>query len=233
MSDIDRGLRVRSTQGFYLGQPLTAAGLSDNGCVNRRQIPAPAPACFVFEMDNDLPAGLFELRRQLDEAGIFHRVGSLREETVLIEVRLPASFWEIEFHSDGSAEYEVFRSTGAILDAGGFIELVVRYADQAPPQASLQQQLSELNVMRLLRAAGISFSADEMLMRKVMVEGAIMIEVAVPGERWEIDVLANGAIEVERFRSEVGVHDFDTEALRRLLSTAVEAPAHRRKGLRG
>lgn len=184
-------------------------------------------------MDNDLPIGFFDLLRTLDAVGVFHRVGSLRDETVLIEVRLPTSFWEIEFHSAGTVEYEVFNSTGAILDARGLIELVVQYADRSPPQASLDRQLSELNVMRLLREAGIYFSADELLIRKVMVEGAVMIEVAVPGERWEIDVLANGDIEVERFRSEVGVHDFDVEALRRLLATAAEAAPQRRKGLRG
>jgi hypothetical protein len=31
----------------------------------------------------------------------------------------------------------------------------------------------------------------------------------------------------------VGVHDFDAEALRRLLAAAAEAAPHRRKGLRG
>lgn len=184
-------------------------------------------------MDNDLPVGFFDLRRKLDAAGVFHRVGSLRDEAVLIEVRLPTSFWEIEFHSDGTLEYEVFKSTGAILDGWAFTELVVQWWDRPLPKATLDRQLSELNVMRLLREAGITFSADEMLMRKVMVEGAVMIEVAVPGERWEIDVLPSGEIEVERFRTEVGVHDFDAEALRRLLASAGEAPAHRRKGLRG
>lgn len=184
-------------------------------------------------MYSELPIGFFELRRTLDKAALFHRVGSLRDDTVLIEVRLPASFWEIEFHADGTAEYEVFKSTGAILDGWAFTELVVQWWDRPLPKATLERQLSELNVMRLLREAGIYFSADEMLMRKVMVEGAVMIEVAVPGERWEIDVLASGEIEVERFRSEAGVHDFDAEALRRLLAAAAEAAPNRRKGLRG
>jgi len=183
-------------------------------------------------MDSELPIGFFDLRRQLDEAGVFHRVGSLREETVLVEVRLPSSFWEIEFHSDGTVEYEVFKSTGAILDAGGFIELVVQYADRPVPQASLDRQLSEPTVMRLLRAAGIYFCADEMLMGKIMVDGAVMIEVAVPGERWEIDVLPSGDIEVERFQAGEGVHDFDDKVLSELLASAGQAAANRRKGLR-
>jgi hypothetical protein len=33
-------------------------------------------------------------------------------------------------------------------------------------------------------------------------EEAITVEVAVPGQRWEIDVFATGAIEVEVFRSD-------------------------------
>ena len=70
-------------------------------------------------------------------------------------------------------------------------------------------------------------------MRKIMVDGAVLIEVAVPSERWEIDVLPNGEIEVERFRSEDGVSDFDTKVLRELLASAGQAATNRRKGLRG
>jgi hypothetical protein len=184
-------------------------------------------------MYSELPVGFFELRRTLDEAALFHRVGSLRDETVLIEVRLPTSFWEIEFHSDGTVEYELFRSTGAILDGRGFIELVTQWWDQPLPQATLERHLSELNLMRLLREAGIYFWADQMLIRKIMVEGAVMIEVAVPGERWEIDVLPSGEIEVERFRAGEGVHDFDGKVLRELLATAGHAAPNRRRGLRG
>jgi hypothetical protein len=185
------------------------------------------------QMDNGVPVNFFDLRQKLDAAGMFHRVGSLREETVLVEVRSATTFWEIEFFSDGHVEYEVFKSTGAILDARGLVALVVDWTDQPPAQASLERQLNELAVVRLLREADIYFSMDQILMRKVMVEGAVLIEVAVPSERWEIDVLPSGEIEVERFRAGDGVADFDDEALRRLLATADEAAPHRRKGLRG
>lgn len=33
-------------------------------------------------------------------------------------------------------------------------------------------------------------------------EEAVMVELAVPGERWEIEFFANGTVEVERFRSD-------------------------------
>ena len=34
------------------------------------------------------------------------------------------------------------------------------------------------------------------------VRDAIMVETAVPGERWEIEFFADGHVEVERFRSD-------------------------------
>ena len=34
------------------------------------------------------------------------------------------------------------------------------------------------------------------------VRDAVMVEVAVPGERWEVEFFADGAVEVERFVSE-------------------------------
>lgn len=182
----------------------------------------------------DVPAvDFYSLRRMLDEADVFHRIGSIRDDTVLVEVRSTA-FWEIEFYADGTVVYERFQSTGAILDARGFIDRVAQYADPPLSKANLEQPLNELAVMRLLRAAGINFSADELLMRKIMVEGAVMIEAAVPGEHWEIDVLPGGDIEVECFRSEGGVPDFDAAVLAELLASARDrqAPPSRRRGLR-
>jgi hypothetical protein len=38
-------------------------------------------------------------------------------------------------------------------------------------------------------------------------QGAVSIDVAVPGERWEIDMLADGTIEIEVFKSDGAMHD--------------------------
>jgi hypothetical protein len=38
-------------------------------------------------------------------------------------------------------------------------------------------------------------------------DDAIMVEVAVPGERWEIEFLEDGAVEVEVFRSDGTIGD--------------------------
>ncbi len=38
------------------------------------------------------------------------------------------------------------------------------------------------------------------------VRDAIMVEVAIPGERWEVEFFANGNVEVEKFISDAEIH---------------------------
>ena len=38
-------------------------------------------------------------------------------------------------------------------------------------------------------------------------DDAIMVEVAVPGERWEVEFLDDGGVEAEVFRSDGTIHD--------------------------
>lgn len=38
-------------------------------------------------------------------------------------------------------------------------------------------------------------------------EEAVMIEIAVPGQRWEVEVLADGSVEIEKFVSEPNMYD--------------------------
>lgn len=39
------------------------------------------------------------------------------------------------------------------------------------------------------------------------VRDAIMVEIAIPGERWEVEFFADGNIEVEKFISQGEIHD--------------------------
>jgi len=39
-------------------------------------------------------------------------------------------------------------------------------------------------------------------------EGAVLVGVTVPEERWEIEFMADGEIEIERFKSDGEVHDY-------------------------
>jgi hypothetical protein len=52
------------------------------------------------------------------------------------------------------------------------------------------------HLLERLRAAKISYRLAQHR------ESAIAIEVAVPGERWEIEVMEDSTIQVERFRSD-------------------------------
>ncbi|MHB0939934.1 MAG: hypothetical protein ACYDCO_12205 [Armatimonadota bacterium] len=47
-------------------------------------------------------------------------------------------------------------------------------------------------------------------------EEAVMVEVAVPGERWEVEFFADGHVEVEVFRSDGPI--MHEEALQRLFT---------------
>lgn len=48
------------------------------------------------------------------------------------------------------------------------------------------------------------------------VRDAIMVEIAVPGERWEVEFFADGNVEVEKFVSQGEI--FDEEELDKLFS---------------
>ena len=68
--------------------------------------------------------------------------------------------------------------------------------------ATVQGKL--LNVLDKLRAAGVHFTLRQDR------ENAVSVDVAVPGERWEIDVLADGSVEVEVFKSDGTITDEST-----------------------
>ena len=48
----------------------------------------------------------------------------------------------------------------------------------------------------MLKVCGASFELSTAR------DGCIMVTVAVPGERWEIEVAGDGTMEIERFRSD-------------------------------
>ena len=58
-----------------------------------------------------------------------------------------------------------------------------------------------LSFLARLRAAHIYYSLSD------HTEGAIMVEVSVPGERWEIEFHEDGEIGVELFRTTGGIRD--------------------------
>ncbi len=54
-------------------------------------------------------------------------------------------------------------------------------------------------------------------------DDAIMVEVAVPGERWEVEFLDDGTVEAEAFRSDGSIHD--ASILERIIRSHSDEPA--------
>lgn len=52
-----------------------------------------------------------------------------------------------------------------------------------------------------LEAHGIAYTLTRMR------EEALMVNIAVPGERWEVEFLCDGEVEIERFRSSGDIED--------------------------
>jgi hypothetical protein len=67
-----------------------------------------------------------------------------------------------------------------------------------------------LSFLGELRAANIDYRLNQVR------DEAIMVEVAVPGERWEVEFVDDGTVEIEVFRSDGSIHD--AAALNELLS---------------
>jgi hypothetical protein len=57
-----------------------------------------------------------------------------------------------------------------------------------------------------LRDSSIHFSA------RIFRKGAVMVSISVPGERWEVEFLDDGSVEVERFVTTGKIQDEDALA---------------------
>jgi hypothetical protein len=74
----------------------------------------------------------------------------------------------------------------------------------------ITQPANLLSFLNDLRAAKINYRLGHAR------DEAILVEVAVPGERWEIEFFENGSVEVEIFKSDGTIHD--ASALTELLA---------------
>jgi hypothetical protein len=177
----------------------------------------------------------FTLLRLLREAGCFHRVGSLRDDSIAIDAVLPGQRWEIEFFSDEEPDVEVFKSDGKVLGADALPGLIAKWSETPPPLGSPSPlaPVDQLTLLRQLREAEICFLVDELRIRRMMIAGAIMVETFLPGEQWEIDLLADGEIELERFET-THVRSFDADAQRELIAMIADlrTPLRTRKASR-
>jgi hypothetical protein len=65
---------------------------------------------------------LVDLLNRLDDAHIYYTLLHTRDDSVMVDVSLPGSRWEIEFLTDGSIEVERFRSIAGVEDDPEILE---------------------------------------------------------------------------------------------------------------
>ena len=103
---------------------------------------------------------------------------------------------------------------------------------------TMNDQVADLpdNSMAKLLAFIGELDRRRIFRRLASVREAVMVEVHVPGERWEVEFFADGHVEVEVFKSTGGVlsHDEAEAALEGLLREADEweAEAEKRQACR-
>ena len=72
---------------------------------------------------------LFDWMSKLRAARIQFTMDSVRDDAVMLDVRVPGERWEVEFFPDGSIEVERFLSPGKIEGASALDELLSRFSD--------------------------------------------------------------------------------------------------------
>ncbi len=65
----------------------------------------------------------------------------------------------------------------------------------------ITQPANLFSFLQGLREAGIRYRLGQCR------DEAVMVEIAVPGERWEVEFMEDGSVEVEVFRSDGTIHD--------------------------
>jgi hypothetical protein len=72
---------------------------------------------------------LLSFLTRLNEAHISHSLKQIREEAIMVLIRVPGQHWEVEFFEDGSVEIEIFKSDGEIYDEKMLDELFDEFSD--------------------------------------------------------------------------------------------------------
>ncbi|ERI11630.1 hypothetical protein [Aneurinibacillus aneurinilyticus] len=66
---------------------------------------------------------------KLEDNTIFYRLSKVRNDSIMVEVAVPAQRWEIEFMEDGTVEIEKFMSDGNFYDAKELDSLFKDFSD--------------------------------------------------------------------------------------------------------
>ena len=83
-------------------------------------------------MKTDQFSQLLNFLERLESAKIAYSLRHIREDALMVEVRVPGEIWEVEFLRDDEIEIERFRSNGRIEDASLLDVLFARFSADSP-----------------------------------------------------------------------------------------------------
>jgi hypothetical protein len=73
-----------------------------------------ADAAFYSDAEGGVFGRLLGFLNRLDRAHISYNLGHTRPDSVMVDISLPGSRWEVEFMIDGSIEIERYKSAAGV-----------------------------------------------------------------------------------------------------------------------
>lgn len=148
---------------------------------------------------------LVRFLEHLEDKEIVYELNKIREG-ILVEVFTENRIWEIEYviyTEDTQIEIEIFKSDGQIFDSS---EIKVLFRDFGEYIKSLPLPLQKVkkytrdDLFELLKA----LDKDKMYygLRRSKKDETMLIEVVVPGERWQIEYFIDGSIKIQKYISD-------------------------------
>jgi|APSaa5957512622_1039677.scaffolds.fasta_scaffold41081_2 hypothetical protein len=150
----------------------------------------------------------------LEEKKIVFELDKIRD-SICIVAYVPRQIWEIEYMSNGAIEIEKFISDGQIFDETEIDALFREFSEcgksYSLSQKAIQNRTKEKNMYTSEEFFGLLKELSENLLyyefRRIKTEQCILVEVIVPGQRWEIKYLPDGAVEIEKFMTTITILD--------------------------
>jgi hypothetical protein len=81
-----------------------------------------ADAAFYGDAEGGVFGRLLDFLNRLDEAHIFYTLGHTRPDSVMVDISLPGSRWEVEFMADASVDIERYKSVAGVDNDPGLLE---------------------------------------------------------------------------------------------------------------
>jgi hypothetical protein len=72
---------------------------------------------------------LINFLNKLEDSYIAYKLNKVRDEAIMVEIRVPGERWEVEFMEDGTVEIEKFISDGNYYDVNEIEALFKDFSD--------------------------------------------------------------------------------------------------------